>query len=106
MGECKPTRSGFDGAWTSEKYVFDASYFVDMLQQEYAPEVVAATGCPQHRSAKGTIMLESDLALLKAPEFRTHVEAFAGDQALFFAAFTQAWVKLQENGVPNLRAQL
>lgn len=98
VGACHADRSGFDGAWTSDKYSFDNAYFADMLSVKYTPEKVTATGNPQYKSAKGTIMLESDLALLSDPAFKTHVEAYARSQATFFKDFTAAWVKLQENG--------
>ena len=92
----------FDGEWTEKSRVFDNSYFTDLLTKTYAPETVAATGCPQHRSRAGTIMLVSDLALLEDPAFKAVVEEYAADQSLFFAEYTSAWTKLQENGVAEL----
>ena len=70
-------------------------------------QTVAATGCPQHRSRAGTIMLVSDLALLEDPAFKAVVEEYAADQSLFFEEYTSAWIKLQENGVAEqLRDEL
>ena len=44
---------------------------------------------------------------MRCPIGQAAVEEFAKDQAAFFAAFTTAWVKLQENGVESdLRAGL
>jgi len=106
VGKCSPGRSGFDGPWTEEPLKFDNSYFKEMLSKSYAAEETAK-GCPQHRhAASGTIMLISDLALLTDSAFKTHVERYAADQQAFFADFTTAWVKLQENGVASLRNQL
>ncbi|KAJ1450002.1 heme peroxidase [Pelagophyceae sp. CCMP2097] len=103
VGKCAPERSGFDGFWTEQPYIFDNTYFTEMLSKKYSAEVTAK-GCPQHRHAETkTMMLESDLALLQPP-FRETVELYAKDQAAFFQRFTQAWVKLQENGVAGLRA--
>ena len=100
-------RSCFDGEWTEKSRVFDNSYFTDLLTKTYAPETVAATGCPQHRSRAGTIMLVSDLALLEDPAFKAVVEEYAADQSLFFEEYTSAWIKLQENGVAErLRDEL
>ena len=42
-------------------------------------------------------MLYGDLALL-GPPFQPFVDQLATDQNAFFAAFTEAWVTLQENG--------
>jgi len=106
VGRCYLERSGFDGFWTEDPYKFDNSYFKDMLTKQYASETTAK-GCPQHRdAATGTIMLISDLALLTDPAFKTHVERYAEDQNAYFQDFVKAWVKLQENGVSDLRDNL
>jgi len=106
VGGCKLERSGFDGYWTEEPLKFDNAYFKDMLSKEYASETTAK-GCPQHRNAAtGTIMLISDLALLSDPAFKGHVERYAADQSAYFADFSEAWVKLQENGCSDLRDSL
>ena len=121
MGSCHVGRSGFDGAWTEEPLKFDNTresravpprrasrdplprYFAEMLAKSYDAEIVPATGCPQHRDAgSGTIMLISDLALLEEP-FRAIVEEYAADQDAYFRDFVSAWVRIQENGVANLR---
>ena len=102
VGGCKQQRSGFDGLWTEAPLVFDNSYFTDLLEKTYRPETVEATGCPQHRSDKGTIMLISDLALLEDAAFKSVVEEYAADQSRFFADFVSAWTRLQENGVGDL----
>ena len=103
----KAARSCFDGEWTEKSRVFDNSYFTDLLTKTYAPETVAVTGCPQHRSRAGTIMLVSDLALLEDPAFKAVVEEYAANQSLFFAEYASAWIKLQENGVAEqLRDEL
>lgn len=67
----------------------------------------ASTGNPQYtHEASGTIMLISDLALLEDDAFKVHVDKYASDEAAYFADFTAAWVKLQENGVSGLRDTL
>lgn len=106
VGKCHADRSGFDGQWTESHLSFDNGYFVELLKKEYTPEK-ASTGNPQcAHKASGTIMLISDLALLEDPKFKVHVERYANDQAAFFADYTAAWVKLQENGCPSLRDTL
>lgn len=103
VGTCHLDRSGFDGAWTEEPLRFDNSYFKELLAKSYKAETTAK-GCPQHRhAASGTIMLNSDLALLSDPVFKQHVETYARDQGAFFTDFTVAWSKLQESGCDNLR---
>jgi len=106
VGRCSPDRSGFDGPWTEEPLKFDNTYFTEMLNKEYTFGE-ASPGNPQYMNeATGTIMLISDLALLEDDAFKTHVQAYAADQATYFADFTAAWVKLQENGCPSLRDEL
>lgn len=86
--------------------VCSSSYFTDLLNKEYV-ESKASTGNPQFACpAAGTMMLISDLALTTDPEFKPIVEQYAADQAAFFADFTSAWVKLQENGCTDLRDTL
>lgn len=105
VGKCNLDRSGFDGPWTEEPLKFDNTYFKEMLEKEYKEETTEK-GNPQFRSGSGTIMLISDLALLKDPAFKEHVETYAKDQDAYFKDFTKAWIKLQENGVPELRDAL
>ena len=106
VGSCHADRSGFDGQWTEDKLKFDNTYFKEMLQKQYAMGA-APDGSPQyeHRES-GTIMLISDLALLEDAAYKVHVERYAEDEAAYFADFTAAWVKLQENGVVALRDSL
>merc|ERR1711920_83194 len=103
VGKCHADRSGFDGAWSEDPLKFDNSYFKDLLNKEYIKET-SSKGKPQYRhSPTGTIMLQSDLALKDDDKFVEHVKKYKADQDAFFADFTAAWVKLQENGCHNLR---
>jgi len=98
VGKCHIERSGFDGQWTEDHLKFDNSYFKELLAKSYAEEKTEK-GNPQCRhAASGTIMLKTDLALLEDPAFKTVVEEYAKDQALFFSDYTKAWVQLQEGG--------
>jgi len=101
VGKCHADRSGFDGPWTEEPLKFDNSYFKDLLNKTYTPETTEK-GNPQHRNGK-TIMLVSDLALLKDAAFKTHVQTYAEDEKAFFADFVQAWEQMQELGCSQLR---
>jgi len=106
VGSCHGDRSGFEGPWTEDPLRFDNSYFKEMTSKQYAAETTAA-GCPQHRhSGTGTIMLESDLALLSDTAFKAHVDTYVQDKEAFFADFVRAWVKLQELGCTDLRETL
>eukprot|EP00933_Yihiella_yeosuensis_P005841 TRINITY_DN110432_c0_g1_i1.p1 TRINITY_DN110432_c0_g1~~TRINITY_DN110432_c0_g1_i1.p1 ORF type:complete len:395 (+),score=86.75 TRINITY_DN110432_c0_g1_i1:25-1209(+) len=104
VGRCHADRSGFDGAWTEAPLVFDNSYFKDLLTKQYSPET-SSKGCPQFRNGN-TIMLTSDLALIQDSGFRVHVEKYAADKDAFFRDFNEAWTKLQELGVSDVREVL
>jgi len=112
VGKCHTDRSGFDGPWTEDYLKFDNSYFTEMLNKEYVMNKkfvggAASTDNPQYENKEtGTIMLISDLALLEDDAFKVHVEKYAADESAYFADFTSAWVKLQENGCSDLRDEL
>lgn len=46
------------------------------------------------------MMLPTDMALVKDPEFRKHVERYAKDDKVFFEEFRDVICKLFELGVP------
>lgn len=46
------------------------------------------------------MMLPTDMALIKDPSFRKHVERYAKDNEAFFNEFRDVIVKLLELGVP------
>mmetsp|Transcript_34688 Transcript_34688/g.91592 ORF Transcript_34688/g.91592 Transcript_34688/m.91592 type:complete len:301 (-) Transcript_34688:4-906(-) len=99
VGRCNLDRTGFDGFWTENPNTFDNSYFKEMLAKSYTLEMTAKD-LPQNRCPiSGTIMLNTDLALIQDKRFKKHVEIYAEDQDLWFKDFTKAWVQLQENGV-------
>jgi L-ascorbate peroxidase len=82
LGQAYKDRSGFEGPWTEDKYLFDNSYFIELL------------GEPK----KHLLRLPTDSALLTVPEFRRWVEAYASDKELFFRDYAQAHQKLSELG--------
>ena len=106
VGSCHGDRSGFEGPWTEKPLSFDNGYFTEMMSKAYAYETLENGNMQLRNKETGTIMLLSDMALLTDPEFRTHCETYAKDQAAYFKDFTSAWVKLQENGVAELREAL
>ena len=81
IGSAHADRSGFDGPWTAEPKKFDNSYFTELLNP-----------------SGGKLRLPTDEALLTEPAFSEWVNKYAEDQALFFADFTEAMVKLSELG--------
>ena len=70
------------GRWTMNPYVFDNTYFQEVLLG--------------HNSKY--LKTEADLKLLHSPELKRWVEAYAQDQNLFFTNYARAHVKVSEAG--------
>ena len=96
---------GHRSAWTERPDVFDNGYFVALLNQKYEPAACGSAGLLLRCAETGTIMLPTDVALLRDARFRVHVEKFATDAPAFFEAFSHAWARLQELGCHGLRLQ-
>ena len=47
VGRCHADRSGFDGPWTEDPLTFDGAYFSLLLECDWQPVTVPATGKPQ-----------------------------------------------------------
>ena len=103
IGRCHVERSGFEGPWTADPLRFDNSYFVDMLGKKWE-ETTSSVGNPQFKDASGsTMMLISDLALMKDPKLRPYVEKYATNEKEFFDDFAIAYQKLIELGAKDLQ---
>ena len=93
------------GPWTPAPTTFSNLYFTLLLNGEgfWAPDERAKKF--QYKDPSGTLMmLPSDLVLVQDPKFKTHVERYAADKALFFRDFAAAFQKLEELGTAGLRA--
>ena len=75
--------------WTQNPYVFDNSYFKELLLGEKS----------RYYSS------ESDHRLVSNPELRHWVEAYAQDQDLFFVNYAKAHVKASEKGHDELMSE-
>ena len=94
VGSCHKERSGFQGAWTTNPYVFDNQYFQNLLKYSWTLHD------GQYKS-NGLIMLPTDMALIKDEGFKPYVEKYAKYQLIFFKDFEQAFHKLMMNGHPS-----
>ena len=54
----------------------------------------------QDVGSKSLMMLPTDMALVKDPVFKKHVERYAADDQVFFKEFRDVIMKLFELGVP------
>ena len=71
-----------NGRWTMNPYVFDNTYFQEVLLG--------------HDSLY--LKTDADLNLLRDPQLKEWVEAYAQDQNLFFDNYARAHVKVSEMG--------
>lgn len=99
LGRTHRVRSGFDGPWTTKPLVFDNEYFVNLLYREWTRR--EWDGPEQYEDeSRRLMMLPSDLALIKDPQFKEYVELYAKDQSVFFKDFANAFAKLLALGCP------
>lgn len=82
LGFASDNNKGKLGRWTMNPYVFDNTYFKEVLLG--------------HDSIY--LKTEADLRLLHDPELKQWVEAYAQDQTLFFDNYARAHVKISERG--------
>ncbi len=98
VGRCHTTSSGFTGPWTRAPTTFSNEYYRELLENTWT--VKKWKGPKQYEDPTGDLMmLESDMALIRDPTFKSYVEIYAKDQERFFKDFQQAFLKLTELGV-------
>ncbi|TMW56556.1 hypothetical protein Poli38472_006566 [Pythium oligandrum] len=98
IGRCYPDRSGYSGPWTNAEWTFSNEFFRLLLETKWTPK--KWNGPKQFEDPSGNLMmLPMDLVLVEDPIFRKYVELYAKDEELFFKDFSDAFLKLTENGV-------
>jgi catalase-peroxidase len=102
--------SGIEGAWNSTPTMWDTSYLDNLLDYEWEPEQ-GPGGAWQWRpvdeelrdsvpaahdesSGEDPMMLTTDVALKRDPDYREIIETFQNDPTAFMDAFARAWYKL------------
>ncbi|TPX34090.1 hypothetical protein SmJEL517_g03163 [Synchytrium microbalum] len=98
LGRCHKERSGFDGPWTNTPTRFSNLYFKLLLNETWTPK--KWDGPLQYEDSTGELMmLPTDMALTKDPEFMKVVKLYADDKEAFFKDFSAAFARLIELGV-------
>jgi catalase-peroxidase len=111
--------SGIEGPWTSTPTQWDMGYLANLLEYEWEPHKGPGGAWqwrPVDEEAKDTVpdahdpskkrtpmMLTTDVALKRDPEFREIIEEFREDPKAFQDAFAKAWYKLihRDMGPPS-----
>lgn len=100
IGGCHSRYSGFNGIWTRNPFSWDNDFFKVLLEENWSLGVVPETGIEQYyNDDKSLMMLNTDVELLRYPEFKRWVEIFANDAKYFDEQFALAFAKLLELGV-------
>ena len=101
--------SGIEGPWNSTPTMWDTSYLDNLLDHEWEPHqgpggswqwrpknADAVDAAPEaHGDGEQTpMMLTTDVALKRDPEFRAVIEEFQANPMEFLDAFAKAWYKL------------
>jgi catalase-peroxidase len=101
--------SGIEGPWNSTPTMWDTSYLDNLLNHEWKPErgpggawqwtpldEDAVEDAPEaHGDGEQTpMMLTTDVALKKDPDYREIIEEFQNNPMEFLNAFSKAWYKL------------
>jgi len=94
FGRCHASRSGFNGAWTSNPSLFSNEYFLFLTEQHYEESDEISGQFETMVNGIQYIMLHGDYVLLNDTSFRYWVDEYAADEELLFWDFKAAWEKL------------
>ncbi|MFP8954118.1 catalase/peroxidase HPI [Natrialbaceae archaeon A-arb3/5] len=102
--------SGIEGPWNTTPTQWDTSYLDNLLNHEWEPEKgpggawqwttksgeldEAAPGAEDPSDKEDVMMLTTDVALKRDPEYREIIERFQENPMAFGMAFAKAWYKL------------
>lgn len=100
LGRCHTDRSGFDGPWSFSPTVVSNDYYRLLLGEKWVYRKWNGPKQFQDVASKTLMMLPTDMALVKDPVFKKHVERYAADDQVFFKEFRDVIMKLFELGVP------
>ncbi|MFB6207472.1 MAG: catalase/peroxidase HPI [Haloglomus sp.] len=101
--------SGIEGPWNSTPTMWDTSYLDNLLGHEWEPhkgpggawqwrpvdaDVVDDAPAAHGEGEQTPMMLTTDVALKRDPDYREIIEEFQDDPMEFLDAFAKAWYKL------------
>ncbi|KAL7748191.1 heme peroxidase [Sorochytrium milnesiophthora] len=100
LGRCHPDRSGFDGPWTFSPTMLTNDFFKLLLSEKWIKKDWQGPLQYTDKATKSLMMLPTDMELLWDRTFKKYTTEFANDEAAFHTAFSSAFKKLIELGVP------
>jgi catalase (peroxidase I) len=101
VGRAHKERSGYEGPWTNTPIMFANTYYKLLTEKRWIPKIWDGPlqFVDEQDEDQFVMMLPSDIALIKDPEYLIHVNRYAVDNALWMNDFAQAYSKLLELGV-------
>lgn len=101
VGRAHKDVSGYEGPWTNTPIMFGNTYFKLLTEKTWIPKVWDGPlqFVDEQDLDQFVMMLPSDIALLKDPEYNIHVNRYAVNNSLWMNDFAQAYSKLLELGV-------
>jgi len=95
IGKAHASKSGFEGPWTHEPTTLSNEFFKVLWNNDWVETLSPMNRTQFTDKATGTLMmLHTDLEFKTDPEFKSFVEQYKEDNALFLADFAAAWEKL------------
>lgn len=104
LGRCHTANSGFEGKWVNNPTRFSNQYFRLLVSEEWREKKLPDSGILQFAAfdpdtEEELMMLPTDMALVRDPEFAKWVKLYAEDKDAFFEDFKNAFSKLMELGI-------
>jgi catalase (peroxidase I) len=102
LGSCHPTRSGFDGTWTTDPLKFDNEYYVNLLKYTWLPKTNENGSTQYYDEETGKLMmLPTDILLIEDEKFLKYVKLYADNEYQFFSDFAKSYSELIAKGCPE-----
>lgn len=104
LGRCHTANSGFEGKWVNNPTRFSNQYFRLLVSEEWKEKTLPDSGIVQFAAVdpiteEELMMLPTDMALVRDPEFLQWVKLYAEDKKVFFEDFKNVFFKLMELGI-------
>lgn len=103
LGRCHTANSGFEGKWVNNPTRFSNQYFRLLVSEEWKekklPSGILQFAAVDPITEDELMMLPTDMALVRDPEFAKFVKLYAEDKDVFFADFKNAFFTLTELGI-------
>ncbi|KAG2736755.1 hypothetical protein G9P44_000845 [Scheffersomyces stipitis] len=100
LGRCHKRFSGWEGKWTTNPIQFSNDFYKVLVNENWQKGTVPETGREQYfNDDKSLMMLNTDMELLRDPEYLRWVIVYSRDEQAYFRDFAATFGKLLELGI-------